>query len=246
MIGQTDEGRDFIAGEIIVATAIASYYSGGSYTGVLMSEIMGGLQNHNNVLNGVWQGFYKGLLSKALTYGIDSCTIYQYGYNIYSVTARALAEGVVGGVSSEVQGGDFWNGFAMSAASNAFDSIYQATEQTEFFKGCKDCYGSASIFPGIGTTAKSEGQNVISKFANNFGLAFRSAQNFKFWSLQEGGILSTIFNVIPGMNAVAVVHDIWTPNGCGLWQFVGTMPVAAVVTYGSFLQGQAGVELTVK
>ena len=75
--------------------------------------------------------------------------------------------------------------------------------------------------------------------------------NGHFWHdlLNQGGPLGKALNVIPGMNAGAAFHDdIFNQNYITTFNAFtnyGTMLPAAVVTYGSLLDGPLAVQFSV-
>ncbi|MBM4221717.1 MAG: hypothetical protein FJ170_07205 [Gammaproteobacteria bacterium] len=85
---------------------------------------------------------------------------------------------------------------------------------------------------------------------NNVGEAVRTIDPNSLWG--EGGHLSRVMNRIPGINAVAGMHDVFQVR---LDQFGGSrfgsilrgglnypgMPVAAILTYPALLQGVPAV-----
>ncbi|WP_022665050.1 hypothetical protein [Desulfospira joergensenii] len=61
-----------------------------------------------------------------------------------------------------------------------------------------------------------------------------------FWKdfFTQGGPLSKSMNYIPGMNAMAHLHDFWMNSLFdNMLVNFGTMPLAAAITYGSVLGG---------
>jgi filamentous hemagglutinin len=68
----------------------------------------------------------------------------------------------------------------------------------------------------------------------NFGLN----NNDRCFGCQDGA-LSRVMNNVPGMNALATLHDAWMNNLQGpmaAWQNYGTMLPAALVSYLALLQ----------
>lgn len=157
----------------------------------------------------------------------------------YWVSAKATAYGVVGGTSSYLQGGDFTKGYYMSAAGEMFNEIYKATVTD--VPGCQDCNGQGpNPLPGGDAAAKLNGEAVTLTTNNNFGLANNSG------FLGEGSAFSQVANMIPGMNATAVMHDIWTTGiSASNPLFYISMPITAVYTYSAILSGSPAVSLAV-
>jgi RHS repeat-associated protein len=81
------------------ATSISTMAAAGAAAGFVSGAVMGGIRGAvtgaiSGALFGAVGGYYKGALT----------------------TGRVLASGAVGGVTSEISGGDFWDGFKLGAA----------------------------------------------------------------------------------------------------------------------------------
>ena len=70
--------------------------------------------------------------------------------------------------------------------------------------------------------------------------------------VNEGGVLSRILNVVPGINAVAGLHDVFqvdleqygSPIARNLLNVPGMIP-AATITYAALMDGPSGVALRI-
>lgn len=160
---------------------------------------------------------------------------------------KAVVSGVQGGIGSRIQGGSFDDGFRSAAWSSTASSIYTESIATQSTVpgGCgSKCEGvSPDWAPGYGPTPKGDGVALMDPRANNFGPKDLTS----LW--HEGSAFSTIMDNIPGMNAVANLHDAWNPAdsyaGLRSIYFVGSAFVAAPVAYAGLLHGVPMVELTV-
>ncbi len=168
-------------------------------------------------------------------------------------TRRRLSKARRGGIASEIQGGSFEAGFRSSAEISISGSFW--THQVGATKGCIDCEGAkASWSPGDGPTAKPYGVAVHSVKDNNWGLKNFPLANMTvdqtmevlnrtgIPALNEGGWVSVVADHIPGMNAVATLHDSFNPHeglkSVGDWAWFGaSMPVSAAVSYSALLDG---------
>ena len=152
--------------------------------------------------------------------------------------SACLLSGAVGGALAEAGGGEFRQGFMFAGGAAGFAWGYQEIVN----------YGATW---GSGGAAQGKNRYTMPRSgANNFGGAARTIDPNSFWS--EGGNLSRFMNRIPGMNAIAGLHDVFQVR---LDQFGGSrfgsilrtglnipgMPVAAALTYPALLQGVPAV-----
>ena len=65
---------------------------------------------------------------------------------------------------------------------------------------------------------------------------------------RQSGPLSRFLNYVPGINAVAGIHDYWMNNVTTFsqWASIGTMLPAAAITYSALLNGSLSVQLSNK
>jgi len=155
--------------------------------------------------------------------------------------ARIGASGAVGGVAAKVGGGSFRDGFYLSAGFAGFGYAYDRIVNY-----------SATWSPGGEAQGKQRFDLPI-EGANNFA---ESRPVIDPDTLRgEGGRLSRFMNRIPGMNAIAGMHDVFQVR---LDQFGGDrfgsllrtslnypgMPVAAAMTYPALFDGLPAVALS--
>jgi RHS repeat-associated protein len=174
----------------------------------------------------------------------------------WSAPVKVFANGVIGGVSADLQGGSFRDGFIYAAASSAAREFYVS------FTG-----RDASLRSGenrndsINVPCKDSGSNcfnfdsstgfVPDSFGNGNAIGLDKELTGNFWSDfgKQSGPLSRALNLVPGMNAVAIFHDtIFGPNGISftVYSNVGTMLPAAIITYGALISGPASSELAIR
>lgn len=231
-------GREIVA-------AVAAYYTAGTVsnaymaatptasiaTGNTLGAIAGGA-----VAGGVSTGEVRGVLVGATGGAAFGAMGAAYGDTWNA--ERVLLSGAAGGVLAEAGGGDFRQGFMFAGGAAGFAWGYQELVD----------YGATWASGGEARgkyryTMPHEGANVI-------GRATEAIDPNSFWN--EGGTLSRFLNHIPGMNAIAGMHDIFQVR---LDQFGGShfgsmlrnglnvpgMPVAAALTYPALLQGVPAV-----
>ncbi|GAA5442112.1 hypothetical protein Misp06_00273 [Microbulbifer sp. NBRC 101763] len=186
-----------------------------SVTGGLLSAAQGGKFKHGFAAAGVTQAFAG---------GIDSIDAGNVGFS----AARVIAAAIVGGTASAVSGGKFANGAKAAAfltALQGLPSLYKKVVGYDLDMG-----------PGGDAVGKGELQKPV-EGANNIG-----TQNAKLnpdCVACEGGRLSEALNQVPGINAVAGVHDVMQVSlGTGLARDVLNVPgmiPAAAFTYAAAL-----------
>ena len=149
---------------------------------------------------------------------------------------RVGANSVAGGVNSKLQGGEFEDGFRFAAATSSARYIYNEVVKydTTWEKG--------------GDAADKRGFDMPVKGANNIGTA-GPVDSYSWWG--EGGTISRSANNIPGINAVAGLHDVfqirldeWGGNlARNVFNVPGMLP-AAGITFMSLFDGIPGMALT--
>jgi hypothetical protein len=147
---------------VVVAAAVAiTYFSGGALSGVsapMMTGLSGAMINgailgasmaggmtaayggsFQDVLNSAFKGAYTGAASAAVFYGIGSAFSAaeintQFGSSGYY--AKTAVHGIAGGVQSEMQGGDFKDGYLGASVSNAFAPMTESLfiQQNQVFQ----------------------------------------------------------------------------------------------------------------
>ena len=109
---------------------------------------------------------------------------------------RIVGHGVVGGLATEANGGNFDDGFQESADSALYKEIYHGLSGDD-----------PTLEKGGKATRKGEGEAVVNPRNNNIGksrsLSAKGAPGF----IEEGGTVSLVANEVPGMNSGAVMHD---------------------------------------
>ena len=150
--------------------------------------------------------------------------------------ARVLTDTTIGGVSAELQGGRFERGalFAGVAASARYLYNRAVNYDIDLREG--------------GAAVGKDPTTPPQQFVNNIGIANRVVNPSSFFG--EGGRLSRLLNRIPGVNAVAGLHDVFQVElekavgayGRSLFNVPG-MPIAAGVTSVGTLTGLSAVEL---
>ena len=158
----------------------------------------------------------------------------------WSAPTKVFANGVIGGTASELQGGSFRQGFIYSAASSGASELYKGLVGYEIDPSS----GGDAVTKKSNTRPVREANNVGFQGAPVVdGLPLDSSCGFC-----EGGTYSRILNRVPGVNAVAGLHDVFQINLGSMRNVLNVpgMPVAALVTYAGMLQGVASVQLTIR
>lgn len=145
-----------------------------------------------------------------------------------NIAMRTIFAGLAGGVIAEASGGSFANGARTMAFIHLFKelpSIYKKVVRYGLDAG-----------PGGAAVEKGELQMPV-QGANNIGMQGDTVDPNSLWG--EGGYVSRIANQIPGINAVAGMHDVFQVSmGTSIWRDVLNVPgmfVAAAATYAGFL-----------
>ncbi|GHT18499.1 hypothetical protein FACS189429_5130 [Bacteroidia bacterium] len=112
-----------------------------------------------------WGGFAKGaaisLASSALTYGIGSA--FGATGSFWNEAGRAVAHGVAGGGLNAAQGGNFWQGFAVSSISSFAGSGFMAAGMDRALVP----FATGAIGAG---TAWAVGSDAFGGFSTGFGI----------------------------------------------------------------------------
>ena len=176
----TDTAGGFFATSLTTA--------GGAVAGASSGFVAGG------ILSGNFQGAWNGATGGAISGGLFAEANYlSRDWNRFGqITARSTA----GGLSAQFQGGDFSNGFQSGFITGSGAWAYEKIVG----------YG-ATWRPG-GAEAMKERYTPPVAGANNFGIQWtKDTPNWwdkLFW---EGGPVSKVMNMIPGVNAGAGMHD---------------------------------------
>lgn len=209
-----------VEGAAVLAGA-AGGAAGGATAGGLNAAVYGG-----NVGVGMLTGGVAGFVGGAVYRGINA--YYGTDWSGWRVGVSTIA----GGVLSAVTGGDFVTGaltaFGTSGAAYSYKSMLSYNPDPEPGKDLPD---------GVYDTNKNggrppEGYKVLGL---NKPLAGEFWEDFG----KQGGAVSVLTDV-PGLNAVAGLHDYWMNQPGMPFNFVtnvGTMLPAAAVTYGALAGG---------
>jgi hypothetical protein len=133
------------------------------------------------------------------------------------------------GISSEIMGGSFKDGFKMGLVTASARYLYESVVK---YKATWESGGDA-----VDKVASDTSFNG----ANNIGTYGKVDSNAPWYSLKEGASISKILNQVPGVNAVAGFHDnmqVWfdtvTKSKDGILRNVANIPAmvpAVAVTY---------------
>jgi RHS repeat-associated protein len=244
-ITSTPMGWSFTAShpyEVATAVLVAATWGGAATAGdsilagvaksAVAGELLGAAKGGRD--EGMFSGALRGGIESAVTGGVIS------GVEIAQVNPleEIALKGFVGGVSAEVNGGKFERGFAFSAAAATIELGYQemAGYRPDPSPG-KPLPGGRydpSDFPG---RRAPKGYNVFGSnpFDNPGGACL------------QGSACSNFFNRIPGMNAIAGLHDYWmnnvpyNPAQIPWYVNYPSALVAAPITWGALLGGEWAV-----
>lgn len=229
------KNRDRIkAAVVFVATAVATWECGGCgaasmLKGALVGEAFGVYSAHRtgaSYFTSVFQGGVSGAAIAGAFGGVHTLT---KGMN---PLIQIGSKGFVGGTASTLLGGKFKTGFMYAAAAATLYWGYTEMMKVEptLSPGEKNLAGG-TYNAMLNDGRPPEGYNVV-------GLNRPEAGNI--WDvLRQGEPVSNAANQIPGINAVAKLHDYWMNNMIepGFAANVMTMAPAAFVTYGGLLSG---------
>ena len=231
-------GREIVA-------AVAAYYTAGAVSEAYMAATPTASLTAGDTLGAVAGGAVAGGVSTGEVRGVAVGAAGGAAFGAMGAAygdawnaERVLLSGTAGGVLAEAGGGDFRQGFMFAGGAAGFAWGYQEIVN----------YG-ATWEPG-GEARGKDRFTMPRKGDINFGAAAQVVDPNSFW--KEGGSLSRFMNRIPGMNAIAGMHDVFQVR---LDQFGGShfgsilrgglnipgMPVAAALTYPALLQGVPAV-----
>lgn len=231
-----------------VRTAVA--IGAGFYLGPLASGLFEGSVFGTSVAVGFTGGYVAGYTltgdpraarQAGVTGGIFGGV--SYSTQDWNAPGRIGAKAVTGGVTANLQGGDFRTGFIYEGASATASWGYQkvvgimATPESGNGLASED----GTYYADRKTGRPPYGFNV---FGNNEPLTGSFFGDF----FKQGGALSVVANQFPGANAGAYFHDTWMNQlGSSFNAFTNysTMPAAAAVSYGALLDGPLSVQLAV-
>jgi len=182
----------------MAAASIEAAMVAGMAAGMVAGAITGGVQG---ALVGAFTGAMFGLANGAWNAA---------GNGFAQDAGRALTAGALSGGTAEVHGGRFRDGFWLAFASNAANSIYRSVVRY-----------SATSASGGDAVEKGPTDKPV-EGANNFGSQGQELSKAGFWG--EGGPLSRFANRIPGINAIAGMHDEFVTHMGGAWRSVFNIP----------------------
>lgn len=231
-------GREIVA-------AVAAYYTAGAVSGAYMAatptaslavgDTLGAVAG-GAVAGGVSTGELRGVLVGAA--GGAAFGAMGAAYGDAWDAERVLLSGAAGGALAEAGGGEFRQGFMFAGGAAGFAWGYQ------------EVVGFGATWESGGAAQGKDRYTMPRRGGINFGAAAQVVDPNSFWN--EGGSLSRFMNRIPGMNAIAGLHDVFQVR---LDQFGGNhfgsilrgglnipgMPVSAALTYPALLQGVPAV-----
>ena len=212
------------AGLMGTTAAVVSQALAGAASGFVGGAIA------SNSFKGGLQSAFGGAMSGGVG-GFFGCT-----WNLERVATEAL----VGGVSTAVSGGKFNDGLLLSGITASARHLYNSVVRYD-----------VDWKPGGPAQVKSESAMPI-EGANNVGTQGHETIDPEGW-VNEGSKLSRFGNHIPGVNAVAGMHDVFQinldrislPHARLIFNVPGIIP-ASVVTYAALMQGPASQALLVE
>ncbi|MBT8420276.1 MAG: hypothetical protein KJO08_05370 [Gammaproteobacteria bacterium] len=185
------------------------------------------------VAGGITTGTLEGAAYGALT-GVAFGAIGEHYGRTWNAE-RVLAYGMAGGVTTRLQGGKFMDGFTLSGLTAGLRYVYNQT------------VGYDATLKSGGPARPKLKSMIVHEGANNVGLGTAGTIDPNAW-FHEGGIVSRIANQVPGINAVAGLHDtilhgIDSRFGQTMMSIfnVPTMPLAAALTYPATMANGVGI-----
>jgi len=172
------------------------------------------------------QAFVRSIIISRLSAEVNGA----YGKS-YSVD-RVIVSGVVGGVSSQIQGGEFSNGFyrgaVMSAISWGGQSIYKSMSNGYYANTDK---GSGVYKSAEGDTAYPTGKGLTVDISKKYIGGKNENLTGNFWADlgKQGSRDMRVLEMVPGFHAVSILHDqmMWNQDSIGVVQMIP----AAIITY---------------
>lgn len=214
-----------LASQAYLAAAPAASVAAGNTIGAVAGGAVAG-----GVASGDIQGVIRGVIGGGLFGGIAGA------YGNRWTAGRVLAAGTAGGALAHVSGGDFRRGFAFAGGAAGFGLAYNR------LVGYQATWG-----PG-GPAQGKDRLTMPYEGVNNIGEANRVVNPDAIWG--EGGRMSRLMNRLPGVSAVAGMHDVFQVRfdqigGAGLRGALNIpgMPVAAALTYPALMDGVPAVAL---
>jgi RHS repeat-associated protein len=225
--------------------AVAGYYVGGFvtdwYIGATLptannaatAQIVGGAAA-GATSAAIARGDPMAIVGGAISGGIMRAVELEFG-GVWSVK-RIAVTATVGGALAYIETGQFGPTFGTLSATGSARYLYNRFVPYE-----------ASWRAGGAAQGKSRYQLPI-EGANNVGVARNAVDAGDFFG--EGGLTSRFMNRVPGINAVAGLHDVmqvgwdrWGGSGLRNWLNYPGMPAAALVTYPALMDGVPALQV---
>jgi RHS repeat-associated protein len=202
-------------GAALTAMKVAIHAQAGAMAGAINASITGGNAE---------EGIYIGGLSAGMAQGLGS-----------SAGARVFTGAVIGGVAADMAGDDF--------AEGAFQGAWTTAAAICMRIAYKKIVRYDIDWKSGGPAQKKGELKYPIKGANNIGVQGKDPSAPKKWySGDEGSAISKIANRIPGINAVAGMHDVFQVELEKNWGTAARtylnipgMPVAAAMTYSALI-----------
>lgn len=186
-----------------------------------------------SIATGSLKGGLRGAIGGAITGGIGG--YFGSTWNLERVATQAIG----GGAANELGGGKFKDGFLLGGITASAQYLYHSYVN---YKPTWKTGGPAQM--------KTQSQMPI-EGANNIGIQGDTTDPSKW--LNEGGRISRFLNKVPGINAVAGMHDVFQVKldgaffpGARDWLNVPGMIPAAAITYAALIDGPASQALLVE
>lgn len=212
-------------------TGIAGTVAAGALAGAAAGFVGGA------IAGGSLKAGLKGALGGAITGGIGAGIGAHFGstWNLERVATQAIG----GGAASELTGGRFRDGFLLAGITASAQYLYNSMVN---YKPTWQSGGPAQ--------PKTQSQMPI-KGANNIGIQGDQSMDPRSW-FNEGGRISRFLNKVPGVNAVAGLHDVFQvrldgaiiPGARDILNVPGMIP-AAGITAAALIDGPASQALLV-
>lgn len=222
-------------------TAFWATVGEGAVAGGVFSGSMGVFsgQSPAEVVDETLRGAAIGAVGAGMLYGANALTA--YAGNNFAV--GFVSHGVAGGLTSEAAGGSFNKGFELGAFAYSAYTGYQHIVNGE----------APSWNSGNGVQMKSNpngspwcGCQENTQFTNIGFANTTPAELSNPGFFYEGGTLSNALNAVPGMNAIATLHDVMMDSVSASWfdvLNVPFMPVAATATLTGLMNTTVGYSI---
>lgn len=222
-----------VAGYYTAGLASQAYLAAAPAAGTAAGNTIGAVAG-GAVAGGIASGDIQGMVQGAIGGGIFGGIGGAYG-NRWTA-GRVLTNAAAGGALAHVSGGEFRRGFAFAGGAAGFGLAYDRL------------VGYQATWAAGGPAQSKNRFTLPYEGANNIGEASRVVNPDSIWG--EGGRISRVLNRLPGVNAVAGVHDVLQvgldqTGGAGMRAILNIpgMPLAAALTYPALMEGVPAVAL---